>query len=120
MKWRWYIEATAITVIVLVAAALWFSASGFSEFADSPDGRYHAQVSSFNRGTWTGRINYVQITIHENATGHTVWKAQRFMLPGEVAPSYDDRSKQFITWAADSKTVTIPVGGPVPAVIAVP
>ena len=121
MKRGQWIAAISLCAVMLVAAWLWFSSSGTGEYADSPDGRYHVSVSSLNRGTWLhGRINYVEVKITENATGATVWESRRLMLPGETAPEYSDRSKKFITWAPDSRSLSVPVGGPKDAVFAVP
>ena len=108
-------------VLVLVAAGVWFVPYGVGEYADSPDGRYRAHVSSLNRGNWSGRrIDYVRITIEDTATDTTVWRVERIMLAGESAPDYGNRSTQFITWSPDSRMISVPIGGREPAIFAVP
>lgn len=115
--------ACVVAVLAVVFFAwLWFSAPfGTGEYADSPDKRYRASAHNLSRGTWFhGREEYISIDVVESATGSVVWKAERSPLPGETAPEYGNRSKRFIKWSADSKSVSIPVGGAVDAVWVVP
>jgi hypothetical protein len=110
-----------VAVIVLLAGWGWFSASGTGEYADSPDGRYAAHASNLRRGTWLhGRASYIEIEVVEKSTGHTVWKVERYPFSSEVPPEFGDRSKKFIVWAMDSRSVSIPVGGTTDSVWAVP
>ena len=107
--------------VVLIAGWLWFSPWGTGEYAESPNGRYRASASNLRRGTWfRGRVDYVEVTIIELSTGKTVWEVKRFPLSGERPPDFSDRSKRHITWASDSGSVSVPVGGPVDAVWMVP
>lgn len=100
-----------VAAIVLVAGWGWFSPSGTGEYADSPDGRYTAHASNLRRGTWLhGRVSYIELKVVEQSTGNTVWRAERY-LPNEVrTPEFGDRSKKFIVWARDSRSVSVPVG----------
>jgi hypothetical protein len=110
-----------VLAVVLVAGWGWFSPFGTGEYADSPDGRFTAHASNLRRGTWLhGRVNYIGIKVVEKSTGQTVWKAERYPLPNEVPPEFGDRSKKFIVWAADSRSVSVPVGAATDSVWAVP
>lgn len=116
-----------VPVLVLVAAALlvaswaWFAPSGAGESAASPDGRYVAHASNLRRGTWLhGRVRYVGVEVVERASGTTVWRAERYPRADELPPDFGDRRGTRIAWAVDSRSVTIPVGGPAEAVWLVP
>lgn len=114
--------ACSLIVLVLIGLLwLWFAPSGTGEYADSPDKRYRAFASNMSRGTWFhGREEYILVDIVDSTTGREVWRAERFPLPGETPPEYGDRSKKFIKWSADSKSVSIPVGGAADSVWVVP
>lgn len=102
-----------VTAVVLaIAAWVWFSSSGVGEYADSPDGRFTAHVSSLRRGTWFhGSVDYIEVILEDSATGKPIWIVQRYLQPGEVPMQYGDRSKKFIKWSPDSKSFSAPVGG---------
>jgi hypothetical protein len=117
-RWR---RMTFCLLIAAIAAWGWFAPSGTGECADSPDGRYRACASNNHRGTWLhGRVASIDVEIVENATGNLIWKARRFPLATETPPAFDDRSKKFIHWSPDSRSVSVPVGGSTDAVWAVP
>jgi hypothetical protein len=104
-------------IVILIASAIafiagwaWFLPSGTGEYLDSPDGRYTAHASTLNHGTWLlGRVNYIEIKVVEKSSHRTVWKAERYAMPNEVQPTFGDRSKKFIVWAPDSRSVSIPI-----------
>lgn len=113
-KRRWKKAALYVVIVglVVVGSWAWFAPSGSGEFADSPDGRYRVHVSNLRRGTWLrGREAYIGIKIDERASGRTVWSAQRYPHPLETPPEFGSRWESFITWAPDSRSVAIPVGG---------
>lgn len=121
MNRRRWIALIVVAALLTLAALLWLAPAGTGEYADSPDKRYTANVSNLNRGTWfLGREEYIGIEIVEKSTGLTVWKAERFPTPTDAPPIYGDRSKKYIQWSPDSRSVSIPVGGPADAVWVVP
>ncbi|CAN5369393.1 hypothetical protein BH10PLA1_BH10PLA1_21830 [soil metagenome] len=121
MKRSRLIVSLVVAAVMFVAGLVWFSPSGTGEYADSPDGRYTAHASNLRRGTWLqGRVSYTKIEIVERSTGKTVWKADRYPFATEVPPDFGDRSKKFIVWAPDSRSVSIPVEGATDSVWAVP
>ena len=111
----------AFAAVVLLAGWAWFSPSGTGEYADSPDGRYQAWASNYRRGTWLhGRVSYIAVEITERGTGKAVWRVERYPLAGETPPEFGDRSRTFIRWATDSRSVSVPVGSAADAVWMVP
>ncbi len=119
-RFRWIALLVAVAVVAF-AAWLWFSPFGSGEYADSPDKRYRASAYNSSRGTWfQGREAYISVEVVESSTGRVVWKAERYPVAGDVPPEYGDRSKKFIKWSADSRAVSIPVGGPADAIWVVP
>jgi hypothetical protein len=52
---------------------------------------------------------YIDLRVEEIATHKTRWQAEyRYSNPAGL-PDYGSRQKYFITWAADSSAVTIPI-----------
>lgn len=113
-----------VVVVLLIASSAaawaWFSPSGTGESADSPDGRYRAHAMNMHRGAWHGRISYIHMEVEEIPSGRAIWRADRYPLPTETPPDFGDRSRKFVQWSSDSRTVSIPVGGSSNAVWSVP
>jgi hypothetical protein len=121
MKQSQLLMYLGVSVIILVAALFWFGPSGTGEYADSPDGKYRASVFRLRRGTiFHGRIEYIHIEITESSTGQAIWTANRYVLPGEAAPDYGERGRKFLVWAANSRSLTVPVVDANNAVFIVP
>jgi hypothetical protein len=108
----------ALIALVYLAVALiafgaygWFCPSGTGESRHSPDGRYTASAMNMSCGTWfNGRIQYIELRVAET-DGAELWRTE-YHYPHGPVPDYGDRSKdRFITWAQDSSSVSIPVGG---------
>ena len=121
--YRWVIGFAFLGLILalVVAGSVWFSPFGTGESEDSPDGRYHTSAMNMRQGTWlNGRINFVDIKVIENSSGRIVWHAKRYPLASEASPDFGNRSKKHIQWAADSRSVSVPVGGLVDSVWSVP
>jgi hypothetical protein len=110
-----------VSAIAFIAGWGWFSPSGTGEYLDSPDGRYTAHVSNLSHGTWLlERVNYIEIKIVEKSSDRTVWKAERLALRNEVQPTFGDRSKKFIVWTPDSRSVSISISSVASSSWAVP
>lgn len=110
-------------VVILLAAAawLWFVPTGTGEYRHSPDGRHTALVSNLSTGTFTGgRDRYIEVRLVEQASGREVWRVVHRHPAGADVPDYGRRDERFITWAADSSAVTVPVGGGRELVLAIP
>ncbi|WP_207211156.1 hypothetical protein [Leptolyngbya sp. Cla-17] len=96
---------------ISVAASFWFSPSGTGEYQTSPDGKFTAHASNMSRGTFIGRLQYIELRVVESVTQREVWRVE-FRHEVVTVPDYGDRSKQsFVDWAQDSSSVTISVGG---------
>ena len=80
-----------------------------------------AQAMNMSAGTLLrGRDWYVEVRVVEQASGWEVWRVVRRHPAGADVPDYGSRGRRFITWAADSSSVTVPVGGGEQLVLAVP
>ena len=123
MSRRTAIRLAVAAVVLLVAAAgwLWFAPSGTGEFRHSPDGRYTAHAMNMSTGTLLGgRDRYIKVRVVEESSGREVWRVVRRHPAGADVPDYGSRAERFITWAADSSAVTVPVAGGRELVLAVP
>ncbi|CAN5872304.1 hypothetical protein BH24DEI2_BH24DEI2_15010 [soil metagenome] len=110
---RLQLVATGFGALLAVALAwLWFVPSGSGEFQVSPDARFTAHASNLSRGTLTGgRNQYVQVWVTENGSGREVWRVVRRPPAGTEVPVFENRDERFITWAADSSSVAVPLDG---------
>ena len=110
----------------VVLAWLWFVPSGSGEFRVSPDGRFTAHASNLSRGSLTGgRDQYLQVWVTENGAGRNgfeqeVWRVVRRHPSGTDVPVFETRDERFITWAPDSSSVAVPLGGGHRLVLEVP
>ena len=114
----------AVTAVVLLTAAagwLWFMPTGSGELEHSPNGRYTAHAHNLSTGTLLGgRDWYIQVRVVEEASGAEVWRVVHRHPAGADVTDYGSRARRFITWAADSATVTVPVTGGRELVLVVP
>jgi hypothetical protein len=117
--------AAAIAIVVAITgvllAWLWFGASGAGEFRSSPDGRFTAHAMNMSTGTFSGgRHHYIEVRVVEETSRVEVWRVIRHHAHGVDVPDYGNRGRRFITWAADSSAVTVPVVGGRELVLPVP
>ena len=100
--------AVAPIGIAVVLWAFWLQPTGAGEYRDSPDGLWRAHVFGLSRGTFLGsRHRYVELRIERLADGSTMWRQQLPHTSADTVPSYGDRSRRFISWAADSSQFTV-------------
>jgi hypothetical protein len=67
-----------------------------------------------------GREQYIELRVVEVATGREVWRVVYCHPPEAEVPDYCLRGVRFVTWAADSSAVTIPIAGGREMTFAVP
>ena len=123
MSRRTAIRLVVAAVVLLAVAAgwLWFGPTGFGEFRHSQDGRYTAHAMNMSIGTLTGgRDWYIEVRVVEQASGREVWRVVHRHPAGADVPDYGSRAGRFVTWAADSSAVRVPVAGGRELVLAVP
>ena len=117
----YWLIITTVGILLTVAAWLWFAPSGTGEYLRSPDGRFTAHVSNLSAGTWAGsREQYIQVRIVEEASDREVWRVVRPHSALATVPDYGSRADRFLVWAADSSSVTVPVGGGQQLILPVP
>jgi hypothetical protein len=112
MRWyHWFTIAGVFSLVIALAAAIWFLPFSTGEHRISPDGRYEANAYNVNQGTFfSGRVDFIRLTVLESKTNREVWRADYYHEPGAKVPDYADRSHNpFIEWAADSSSVSIPL-----------
>jgi len=66
--------------------------------------------SLITRGSLRSKIQTVELRIDEKSTGDEVWILRHTVRNEKGIPDYGDRSERFIEWAADSLSVTFPIG----------
>ncbi len=111
---RWVIFAFAGFAVTFMAVVigLWSMPIGSGEHRHSPDQRFKAEACNMHRGTLLGdRDRYIEISVTEVDTGRNVWHVVYRTPIGLQVPHYGARGVRFVTWAADSSAVTIPVAG---------
>lgn len=97
--------------------ALWYVVTsiepiGFGEGRESPDGRYEASVYRMEQRTPIGTLDrFVQFEVVERSGGRQIWHVVQRYAPDVDPPRYEMRGRRFVEWAADSKSVSIPVTG---------
>lgn len=98
-------------IVASCAIAIWCNPSGTGEYRKSPNDKFIAHASNMSRGTWWGsRIKYIDLRVEALATHQTLWQAEYQYSNPVGLPDYGSRQQHFITWAADSSAVTIPIG----------
>ena len=111
----------AVVLSLAVVSWLWSIPTGTGEFRDSPDGRYTAHAMNMSARTLLGGWErYIEMRVTEASSGAEVWRVVHRHPAGADVPDYGLRGMQFITWAADSSAVTVPVAGGRELVLAVP
>jgi len=123
MSRRTGIRLVALAVVLLIALAgwAWFAPSGAGEFRHSPDGQFTAHAMNMSAGTLTGGWDhYNEVRVVEEGSGREVWRLVRRYPPGADVPDYRSRAGRLITWATDSSSVAVPIGGGQQLVLAVP
>jgi hypothetical protein len=108
------ISRLAIVIILFAwfAIALWCLPNGTGEYRDSPNKAFTANASNMSRGTFKGKVDYIELLITEKSSINTFWKPntiwhlERNLRVGEKVSDFGDRSKSFIVWSGDSKSVT--------------
>jgi hypothetical protein len=101
--------AFILLLFALFAAAIWALPNGTGEYRDSPNKAFTANASNMSRGTFTGKVDYIELLITEKTSDKLIWRIERNLRAGETATDFGDRSKSFIAWSADSKSVTFNV-----------
>jgi hypothetical protein len=103
------LSAIAI-VIVAIVSMIWFSPSGTGENLNSPNGKFAAYVSKMNRGNLYGnRTEYIDLHVDDLASKSKIWQVEYHNPTHSELPDYGSRQQHFITWTADSSSVTIPI-----------
>lgn len=107
---RILIGLSLLAAIIVIVSSMLTPITG--RHLTSPDGRYEATASNYQRSTWMrGKIDCVRIEVVDTKLGHVVWHSERYPLRGETLPRYRGGNQDSIVWAPDSKSVTIDVGG---------
>jgi hypothetical protein len=102
---------TIIGMPILTFAWFWFSPVRAGEFRESPDGRYKAHAMNVTQTrVFGGEDHSIEIKVVEQATGRVIWHIVHPHPPQPDELPYYTRGIKFIQWAADSSSVTIPIG----------
>lgn len=99
----------------------WFYPIGTGEYRLSPDRRFTAHAKNMSFGTISGeRRYYLRITVVDHSTDREVWRIVYEHPVGADVPDFGRRDKRYVTWSADSRTVTMPGVGGQPFVLSMP
>ena len=97
-------------LIVAGLAVFWFAPFGTGESRPSPDTRFTAHASNFSQRTlWGDKQHYIELRVVEESSQREIWRVIRQHSADANVPDYGTRGIQFVAWAPDSKSVTIPV-----------
>jgi hypothetical protein len=117
-----------VTSIGLSTVA-WFSPSGMGESATSPDGRFVAHAFNMQRNRlFQEPLRYVQLTVMDSAD-REVWRTEYHAhKPVDESESSTYKPTDFtirgaavqIRWAADSRSVLLPLGSGRDMTVSVP
>lgn len=93
--------------VALLATWVYLLPVGAGEFRDSPDGRFRAHATTFQRNTiGRGVVTYLEYRVEDRASERVIWQ-MRYTPPTADSFDYGDRSRRFVEWAGDSSSVTI-------------
>jgi hypothetical protein len=106
MKW---FPPVLIIIPVVLLAMMWFCPLGASKYEDSPDRKWTARVSSFHRGTLTGRLQFLEIEILDARNESTVVDRRLECTSTDKIPNYSNRDIRHIVWSSDSKVATFEI-----------
>ncbi|MGL6076417.1 MAG: hypothetical protein ACRC8S_19870 [Fimbriiglobus sp.] len=102
---------TIIVMPIITFAWFWFSPVRAGEFRESPDDRYKAHAMNVTQSRLLGgEDHWIEIQVVEQATGRVIWQIVHPHPPEADFIPYYARDMKFIKWAADSSSVTIPIG----------
>lgn len=110
MRKRVWISIAVVAVLVVVGdlSVDWLRGFGTGEYCNSPDGRFRASAMNKSSGSLLrGRSEYVEIYVVDSNSGTDVWRGELRSSGWATYPDYSDRSKNHITWATDSSSVSI-------------
>jgi hypothetical protein len=112
-----------------VSTAMWFSPTGLGETAKSPDGRFVAYAFNMHQNRpFQEPLNYIQLTVMDSAD-REVWRTEyHARKPVDESASSTYQPTDFtirgaatqIRWAADSRSVLLPLGSGRTMTVSVP
>jgi hypothetical protein len=103
-----------IALLLFAGAGLgisaWLSPWGAGEYAESPDGRFVAYASNMHQNRLLSEpLTYIQLTVREKQSGREVWRADYYA--DHQAADYTRRgADRLLRWAADGRSVLLPLG----------
>ena len=114
-KFRLWLLVSVVAIGIVAIAAGYRAVTllryplGSGQYDLSPDGRFEARASNMtDKSFWGGQRHYYQFEIIDVTTKERLRTVTMGFPDGEPAVVY--RGPKVIKWAADSSSVTIPIG----------